>query len=451
MKTFKRLFSYMKSQAASYLGRTLLSMLATAATIYAPFIAGQLIDELSQRWAKGQSIEFSFLSQKFGQILFFTVISAFLGYLAYLLLTRAANAVSKTLRDEVHAHIQELPIAYFDDKPAGKISARIVNDTELLRTNFYVSFSNQALIYLLMILATYIALFVVNTTVAVCLLLLLPLFIFWQILYIRIAAPINASWRESISDLNNQTAEIVQGVSIVQLFHQQETMQKHFEKTNQKWLATRLKSTKLDTLLAWDFSTFIKNLVMFLLLTWVGRRYINGILGFSAGTIYLLIDCISRLFDPIVNLVHILSALQQALAAARRVFELLDAPKETDAAAFLVLSHGDIAFEHVSFGYDETTVLHDISFAVNQGQTVGLVGATGSGKSSIINLLFRLYDPQQGKISIDQQSITEFSRQSVRQKMGIVLQEPYLFSGRILSNITMNDDDISEQKATDAL
>ena len=158
------------------------------------------------------------------------------------------------------------------------------------------------------------------------------------------------------------------------------------------------------------------------------------------GTIFILINYLSSLFDPILNLVRIMPTLQQALASGERVFELLDEVIETDSTQPLAFSNGEITFDHVTFGYDEQNqVLKDIHFKVNPGETVGLVGHTGSGKSSLINLLFRFYDPQEGAILIDNQPIAKCNRESVREKMGIVLQEPYLFSGTIASNVSMQD------------
>lgn len=452
MKTFNRLISYFKYEPMYYGIGVLLSFISAGTSIYAPMIGKEMIDYVSGQIKMGATMEFGMLIQKFGIFMLITFFSSLAGYVSYLLLAYASNGVSKKLRDEAFEHMQKLPISYFDDKPAGKISARIVNDVELLRTNFYLNFSNMVIINVFIVIAIYIALFLVSREIGLALLALLPFFAIWQWIYIKLAAPINKEWRESVSDLNSHTAEIVQGVSIVQLYHQQENMLAEFEDTNQTWLDTRLKSIRLDASLSWDFSTFIKNIVMFAVLLFLGTQFVDGKFGYSVGTIYVIINYISRLFDPILNLVRLMSTLQQALSGGKRVFELLDEPIEMDSDNLLNFSEGDVIFKEITFGYEpENPILKNINFTAKKGETIGLVGHTGSGKSSIINLLFRFYDPQQGAVLIDNQALVNCNRESIREHMGIVLQEPYLFSGTVASNVSMNDPRITDEMVTDAL
>lgn len=445
MTTVKRLLSYFKFEPYRYGFGIFLSLLSASTSIYVPMIGKQMIDYVSAQVVNHATVDFGFLIQKFGFFMLITLISSLCGYTSYLLLAYASNSVSKKLRDDAYSHMQKLPVSYFDDKPAGKISARIVNDVELLRTNFYLNFSNTVIIDVLTVVAIYVALYWVSPPIGTGLLVLLPFFAIWQWIYVKFATPINKRWRESVSELNSHTAEIVQGVSIVQLYHQQDNMLADFEETNQKWLDTRIKSIRLDAVLSWDFSTFIKNLVMLAILMYLGTQFVDGVMGFSIGTIYVIINYISRLFDPILELVRLMSTLQQALSGAKRVFELLDEPVEADSDQKIAFSDGNVVFNHVSFGYKpDKPVLTDIHFSAAKGETIGLVGHTGSGKSSIINLLFRFYDPQKGQVLIDNQELADYNRESIREHMGIVLQEPYLFSGTVASNISMNDPKITD-------
>lgn len=452
MKLFNRTLSYYKYELPMYVLGIVLSLIAAGTSIYVPMIGKQMIDYISEKVGSQQTIEFGFLIQKFGFFMLMILFSSLCGYASYLLLAYTSNRVSKRLRDEAFSHMQKLPVSYFDDKPAGKISARIVNDVELLRTNFYINFSNAVIIDVLTVASIYVALFIVSPQIGMALLLLFPFFGIWQLIYVKLATPINKKWRESVSDLNSHTAEIVQGVSIVQLYHQQDSMMEEFEETNQTWLDTRLKSLRLDGFLSWDFSTMIKNLVMFGVLLFIGTQFVDGVLGYSIGTIYVIINYISRLFDPILELVRMMSTLQQALSGGRRVFELLDEPIEADSIERLDFTEGRVVFDHVTFGYDpEKAVLKEINFSADKGETIGLVGHTGSGKSSIINLLFRFYDPQKGAVLIDGQRLAEKNRESIRENMGIVLQEPYLFSGTVASNVSMNDPKITDEMISEAI
>jgi ABC-type multidrug transport system fused ATPase/permease subunit len=310
----------------------------------------------------------------------------------------------------------------------------------------------MVIINVLTVIAIYIALFLVSPEIGTGLLFLLPFFAIWQWIYIKLAAPINKRWRESVSELNSHTAEIVQGVSIVQLYHQEDNMLAEFEETNQEWLDTRIKSIRLDGSLSWDFSTFIKNLVMFAVLMFLGTQFVDGLLGFSIGTIYVIINYINHLFDPILTLVRMMSTIQQAISGGKRVFELLDEDVEADTTKEINFKQGDVVFNDVSFGYNpDVPVLKHINFSAKKGETIGLVGHTGSGKSSIINLLFRFYDPQKGQVLIDNQPLVDYSRESIRDHMGIVLQEPYLFSGTVASNVSMNDPRITDEIVEEAL
>ena len=188
------------------------------------------------------------------------------------------------------------------------------------------------------------------------------------------------------------------------------------------------------------------------MMVYFSTQYLNGVLGISIGTLYVFGDYITRLFDPIQGIIQQMAFVQQAIAAGERVFELVDTPGEVEKEGELPVASGEVSFEHVSFGYsDDKKVLKDIHFTANPGETVALVGHTGSGKSSIMNLLFRFYDPQEGQIKIDGHATTDYSRQSVRKGMGIVLQDPFLFTGTLESNITLGDPRIDTETAKRAL
>lgn len=452
MNTFRRLLTYLRYRKWNYLIGTLFLIISAGLSVYTPIIGSQMINYVSEQSHQNAAIEFEVLFQLFGLYLLTTFVGAAFGYVSYIILAYASNQISKIIRDQAHEHMQQLPISYFDDKPAAKISARIVNDTEVLRENFYQNFSTQILLNLMQVVGIYVAMFFVSRDIALMLLALVPLLVLWQVIFMRLVNPINKKWRESVSDMNSQTAEIVQGAPIVQLFHRQDTMAEEFETTNKTWMKSRMQSLYIDSTLTWNFSTLLRNLVTLLLLMYLGTQFTQGILGYSVGILFVLIDYVTRLFDPITMIVRLMTMLQQALVAGQRVLEMMDQPIEADSEAKLIVTEGIVEFQQVHFGYKEgQQVLKDINFTVEKGQTIGLVGHTGSGKSSIINLLFRFYDPQQGQILIDGQNILHYNRESIRDSMGIVLQEPYLFTGTIATNISMNDTRITEDMIQDAI
>lgn len=452
MKTVKRLLSYMKYFKVYFaigIGLVILSMFSDLA---GPIIAQRVIDNvITPAAAEGNAytdVLIRLMATYFG-LTVFTVITR---YISSIFRMRAANGIIKVIRDQLYTHIQELPINYYDNLPAGKIVARITNDTENLRQQFYVATIGQILINTFYVIGAYIAIASFHTGLALVLLLLIPLMYFWNKFYTKYASVFNRQERELNSDINAKLNESIQGMQIIQAFEQEEQIQEEFEVTNEKWYEVMRKYVILDSGFQWTFADFLRRMSLLLLMVYFSTQYINGVLGVSVGMLYLFGDYVSRLYEPIKGIVQQMAFVQQAIAAGDRVFELMDMKPEDNPEEELEITEGRVSFNHVTFGYtEEKDVLKDIHFTAEPGQTVALVGHTGSGKSSIMNLLFRFYDPQKGKILMDGKNTREFSRQSVRRGMGIVLQDPFLFTGTLLSNITMNNESITREEAIQAL
>ncbi len=283
-------------------------------------------------------------------------------------------------------------------------------------------------------------------------LILIPILGIWQHFYTKYASRYNLAMREYISQISGQLNEFVQGMAIIQAFQRENQLQKEFNETVEKWFKTGRKYLLLDSSIAWGLGNLLRNSTILILITTLAAFFFDGRLAISAGLLYAFIDYINRLYDPIEGLVQTITNVQQSLAAGQRVFEFADQPVEKQQSEQLTVTNGDVSFQQVTFGYDpEQAILHDINFDVAAGETIALVGHTGSGKSSILNLLFRFYDPQQGKIVVDGQVIADYDRHSLRDSMAIVMQDPYLFTGTIASNIGMNDPTITEAMIIDAL
>lgn len=312
LKTFKRLLSYLAYTKWKFSLGVLFLILSAALTVYTPYVAKLLIDDTALKIQSGEPVLNADLLNFLSFYLLIVFLGAMFGYLAYILLAYSANQLSKIIRDQAHEQMQKLPVAYFDDKPAGKISARIVNDTEVLRQSFYQNFTNQLLVNLMMVIGIYTALILISPLIGLAFTLMIPIFIGWQILYMKKITPINTRWRETISELNSQTAEVIQGVSIVQAFGRQESLAKEFDATNDDWYDSRLKSIKVDSTSVWSLADLFKNLALLFVLAYLGSQYTRGSLGMSVGTLYVIINYITRLFDPITNIVRLMTMLQQA-------------------------------------------------------------------------------------------------------------------------------------------
>ena len=441
--------SYYKKQ---FTVGAILLLLAAALELTSPLIAKQLIDRVMTPAVDSRNLNTMLLIQLLAGYLLVNLIGSLFRYISLLQLRKMSNSIVKKMRDQLFDHMHKLPVSYFDQIPAGKVVARITNDTEVLRSNFYVIVISNLLSNIIQIIGAFIALFLLNRTLGAAMLILIPILGIWQHFYTKYASRYNLAMREYISQISGQLNEFVQGMAIIQAFQREKQLQKEFNETVEKWFKTGRKYLLLDSSIAWGLGNLLRNSTILILITTLAAFFLDGRLAISAGLLYAFIDYINRLYDPIEGLVQTITNVQQSLAAGQRVFEFADQPVEKQQSEQLTVTNGDVSFQQVTFGYDpEQAILHDINFDVAAGETIALVGHTGSGKSSILNLLFRFYDPQQGKIVVDGQVIADYDRHSLRDSMAIVMQDPYLFTGTIASNIGMNDPTITEAMIIDAL
>ncbi|MGF2080435.1 ABC transporter ATP-binding protein [Enterococcus casseliflavus] len=450
--TIKRLLTYMSYYKKQFTVGAILLLLAAALELTSPLIAKQLIDRVMTPAVNSSNLDTMLLIQLLAGYLLVNLIGSLFRYISLLQLRKMSNSIVKKMRDQLFDHMHKLPVSYFDQIPAGKVVARITNDTEVLRSNFYVIVISNLLSNIIQIIGAFIALFLLNRTLGAAMLILIPILGIWQHFYTKYASRYNLAMREYISQISGQLNEFVQGMAIIQAFQRENQLQKEFNETVEKWFKTGRKYLLLDSSIAWGLGNLLRNSTILILITTLAAFFLDGRLAISAGLLYAFIDYINRLYDPIEGLVQTITNVQQSLAAGQRVFEFADQPVEKQQSEQLTVTNGDVSFQQVTFGYDpEQAILHDINFDVAAGETIALVGHTGSGKSSILNLLFRFYDPQQGKIVVDGQVIADYDRYSLRDSMAIVMQDPYLFTGTIASNIGMNDPTITEAMIIDAL
>ncbi|SDW78342.1 ATP-binding cassette, subfamily B [Paenibacillus sp. CF384] len=377
------------------------------------------------------------------------LIGALLAYGQKYLLQVSANRIVRKMRNDVFRHIQELPVQYFDNLPAGKVVSRVTNDTEAIRELYVSVLANffSGIIYMTAIMG---ALFVLDTKLALIALPLLPILYVWIVVYRKYASSYNHVIRSRLSDINGMINESIQGMPIIQVFRREKQTMAEFHETNDEYFKYQNKMLYLNSFTSHNLLTIFRNII-FIAVVWM---FAGGWLGaaVSVGVLYAFIDYMNRMMSPIVGMVNQLSNLEVARVSAERVFALLDEPGIPVSEQRLDRYKGHVAFNNVSFGYKESEdVLKNIDFTAKQGETVALVGHTGSGKSSILNLLFRFYDIDRGSITVDGNDVREMTKQQLRQHMGIVLQEPFLFTGTIASNVSLDDPSITREKVEQSL
>jgi ATP-binding cassette subfamily B multidrug efflux pump len=386
-------------------------------------------------------------------IIYFALIavSALFHYGQKYVLQVSANRIIQRIRRDVYGQIHRLPINYFDNLPAGKVVSRVTNDTEAIMELFVKVLATffTSSIY---IVGIYIALFLLDMRLALVCAIFLPILYMWTVLYRRLASKYNRVIRSRLSDINGMINESIQGMTIIQAFRREKQTSREFEVFNGEHFTFQNKLLNLNALTSHNLVQVFRNIAFVWLIWHFGGSTLGVGSALSVGVLYAFVDYLNRLFHPVLNLVNSLPQLEQARVAAERVFELMN-EKGTDVAdGSMPRYKGDVKFDRVWFAYkDGDDVLKDISFEARRGQTVALVGHTGSGKSSIMNLLFRFYDADRGRITIDGKDVKEIPHQIVREHMGIVLQDPCLFTGTIASNVSLDDPRISREQVEKAL
>lgn len=442
MSTSQRLMRYaMYFKKPILLGLFFLTI-AVFTELVGPFIAKHIIDN----YMTIGHIEIKPITWLLIVYLLLAIATAILRYFMYIYLQIGANRVIQKLRKDVFEHIQTLPIQYFDNLPAGKIVARVTNDTEAVR-NLYVQVLSNFVTSFISIFGVYIALFILNWKMAMLALTMIPIVYVWMILYRKFASKYNDVIRTKIADINAMINESIQGMTIIQAFRREQQMTKEFDDMNNEHYAYERKLLVLDSATSFNLVNTLRLIMFTVFIFYFGTRSFTATEVITAGTLYAFVDYLTKLFNPITNIVNQFSQLERSLIAGKRVFEVLDTNGEPVSEKSIPRYKGNVVFEDVSFAYkDNEYVLKNLSFEAHQGETIALVGHTGSGKSSIMNLLFRFYDPSKGKITIDGIDITSVPRQTMREHMGIVLQDPYLFMGTIASNVSLNNPRISHEK-----
>lgn len=352
----------------------------------------------------------------------------------------------ESLRRALYRKLHTLGMRYFDKTPAGSIVSRVTNDTMTL-SNFLTVLST-IVIGAFSVVTALVAMFTTNVIAGWLILAFIPILLLVIWLYSQKSSRLYRNYREHLSRINANLNESIEGVSIIQQFNQEHRMTKNFEGENGVLMNTRFNMIRINSLLLSPLTSLLYSLALAVSLMYFGFPLRETFV--PAGVVYAFSQYISQLFNPISTMMDQMTFFQDGIVAGKRIFRILDDTQYEPAQneqQDLTITQGKIEFKHVSFSYDgKNEILHDISFTVNPGETLGIVEHTGSGKSSIINVMMRFYEFSQGQILIDGVDIKKYPKKELRQKLGLVLQEPFMFYGDISSNIRLYNKKITDQQ-----
>lgn len=439
-----RLIAYMKPYAHWVIFALLLVLGLTAFDLYRPMLVGDAIDTFG---ANGDYDVIIATAIKYAVVL---ALSFAFNIAQTWILQKTGQNIILQMRKDLYRHIQSLGSRYFDITPVGKLVTRVTNDVEALN-EMYSGILVQLFRNIVKIVGLAGVMLVLDVRLAAISFVLMPLVIGLTVLCQKIARNIYRLYRTRLTDISTFLSEHLSGMKIIQIFGRQERKFEEFHDKNTKLY----KAFYREMLMYAVFRPliYILSILSLMIVLWFGSKNVFDEI-ISVGTLYIFSNYIRSFFDPIQELAEQFSTLQSSIASAEKIFTVMDEdefipevenPKQPDKIT------GKIEFDHVWFAYDgENYVLKDVSFVINPGEKVAFVGATGAGKSSILNLIGRYYDIQKGHIYIDGIDIRQFSKKQLRSAIGQMQQDVFIFEGDVAYNIRLNDNDITDEQVKEA-
>ncbi|MCY7151443.1 ABC transporter ATP-binding protein/permease [Streptococcus gallolyticus subsp. gallolyticus] len=432
-QVFKRLMSYLKPYKFLTVLALALLLLTTVVRSVIPLIASYFIDHFLTDMNQTAMLILV------GYYLMY-VLQTIIQYLGNFYFARVSYSVVRDIRRDAFANMEKLGMAYFDQTPAGSIVSRLTNDTEAV-SDMFSGILSSFISAIFIFTVTLLTMLRLNAVLTGWVAIFLPFIFILVNLYRKKSVAVIEKTRALLSDINSKLSESIEGIRIIQSFSQEDRLKDEFEAINEEHVLYANRSMALDSLFLRPAMSLLKLLAYAILMAYFGFRGME--IGISAGLMYAFIQYVNRLFDPLIEVTQNFSTLQTSMVSAGRVFDLIDErqyePEQKNGEA--TVQAGNIEFKNVSFSYDgERQILDNISFKVNQGETIAFVGSTGSGKSSIINVFMRFYEFQSGEVLLDGVDIREYPKEELRRNIGLVLQDPFLYHGTIKSNIKMYQD-----------
>lgn len=442
----KRLFKFTKPFRKTFLIAIFFAFVLSIVNVLLPRVIQTFMDDYLSNFSATARVIYFFA----GLYLFGVIVKSIIWFFQWFLYSMGSLRTFQFIRVKLFEKLHTLGMRYFDQTPAGSIVSRVTNDTETLFEFWYVFL--MVLTGIFAVISSFVAMFQINGKIALVNLVFLPILltIIWY--YQKFSSRIYRKMREKLSQLNTKLNESISGMQIIQEFRQESRLEKEFDDINTDYLSTRFSMIRTNSLLLSPVISFLHAIAVAATLGLFGIDALHSPV--EVGLIYAFTTYIQSFFNPMSQMMDYLSIFTDGLVAGSRILRIMDneeyAPKQHENAKGEI-TFGKIEFRNVSFSYDgENKVLKDISFVANPGETIALVGHTGSGKSSIINVMMRFYEFYEGEILIDDKDIRDYPIEELRKKMGLVLQDAFMFYGDVASNIRMMDKSITDEEIVEA-
>ncbi|MBU7556737.1 ABC transporter ATP-binding protein [Weissella paramesenteroides] len=442
----KRLFLFAKPFKWYFYWSIIFSAVVSIINILLPKIIQIYFDDYLAKHQATMGIIWFFA----GLYLFGMIIRAITEFGETYLYSMGAEYMLEDTRRILFKKLHQLGMRYFDQVPSGSILSRLTNDTMAFQ-NFWQLFSSLIIAIFSMVTA-FFAMFTTDKEIALWLTIFWPFLglIIWY--YQKYSSRVYRRMREKLSALNNKLAESINGISVIQEFRQETRVDNEFQEVNSEYLATRKAMIRVNSLLLGPIINLFYALGTVVVLGIFGIHGLHSYV--AAGVVYAFVTYLENFYNPMGQVMESFSDFQDGIVAGARVLRIVDeqtfAPQQHEQAN-ATLTFGKIEFRHVTFSYDgKHPILKDVSFIAEPGQTIALVGQTGSGKTSIINILMRFYEFGSGEILLDDRDIRDYPMAELRSKMGLVLQEPFMFYGTIKSNVRLFNEQITDEQIKEA-
>lgn len=451
--TMKTLIKSLKPYYVHIIVITILSILGTLFTIVGPKILGNATTELYSGIIKKiqgiGGIDFTKLHKILLTILILYIISALFNYLQGIIMAKISQKYAKDLRSKVDKKVNKLPLKYFDKKTHGEVLSLVTNDIDTISMNLNRS-ATELITCIVMVIGILIMMFSINFTMTIVTLVILPISLIITSTIMKKSQHHFVNQQDRLAIVNGKVEEMLSGQNIIKSFNAENKMMKDFEESTNELCESAWKSNFLGGLMH-PIMKLVGNLGYVVVAIMGGIYVIEGKI--TVGNIQSFITYTKNFTNPIANLASIMTELQGMVAACERVFEFLNEKEEEPIKNKVELKNvrGNVVFKNVTFGYDDDKIIiNNFSIHVTSGKKIAIVGPTGAGKTTLVKLLMRFYDTNSGEILVDGVNIKNVDRGELRKQFGMVLQDTWLFSGRIMENLRYGRLDATDREVIDA-